>query len=1726
MPRDGSLGPQAAVNGTPGPSSLAGRESDNEDFPSSDLRTTSTSAPLTNRGNKLSRTAPHVRRGKLGHHAHVDAGFSDPLMSRAALVPPAQKRRKLNDLAPSHARDGFPVAPNLHLVPRPIHALSREGDEPYAAYLPPAAQSPLDLLLAPAIQHTLGKKNGTFHALGMSTTGLIEQEAELVAALTGVCRGLRGEGFEWRWDGDEARKRAQEEQAAADEAERLRKADERDRERAARREAQMKRREEADARHAAEAEVEAEEQERQAMGVDRQLEAQGAAQETPLPAPEGDSVKLEQETPVLQPPAAPAVPAEPVAVPGISTATPAATETPAPSEAQAEAPAAAAASAEPAQAPAAGGDVEMTDAQPAAPTADASAPTGEAQPAPTHPAAPSAADTPAADVPAIAITDDSASAAPAVNGEPTPTPAPAADGASPALPAGENGTPAATPSAPGANGDALAVPSTEPTPAPAGGDESLDAAGAGTGAGTGTGTASAEATPFPPGEGDDEPTRRRSGRVATRGTGAVPLRHTRSRQSSPEEEYTSGGEDEFDAAYGAGGAGSDEGEDACGAGGARRGVPVQEEPLPEYAQRLVDPEVFVRGLFVTEGGAEGEGAGGGTVEMERMAQGPHGGLVGTGQMETLTANEQEVLLHDCLTDLHRFLADTLEYRARLGEIRDGVLGVERRRKGMWKVLRTVAMDCQPSHLRPYLAPTSPLSTTEKRTLFTSVYLRAASSGNADTLEWLLSLPPNPSLSLAENAAAARRFSLTAASLNNGGSHGGGGGYGGVGLGLGGSSGAGPGAHSTELPDDAPRKWVDLEATDEEGNTALGLCAALGHAEAVRVLVESGVRINQGDRLGWTPLHWAVQNNDIPIAAYLLNHRASPLIASHKGLSPRDLVKDSKDGGAMRDVLQSAWEAAVERERALRRAESEMNGDGGSGSGKGKERDDGGGSGGGTFEGGGASGRPSSRLSMASLAGPGGGAGGGGGGLFEQRDRAEQEAREKELRRKMQLGMDSAHNLEMDMGVLGLGEGRSLHDDDEPDEDEGIRHPFVWDRCLADQMLVFGLPDLPTLFDVVITTIKPVRARKFRVIPANVLFLCTRFAHYFGNEELLEELLIGAMERIEAAVHMRPDDMANCAFWLSNTLLLLYYLRKEPNVSRATHTYQVHLCDLVNEIFVFVIRDAERRIDRVLEAALLEHEALPGFEDVAFEDEWASTRLVKKLTGRGKKSGMRPSTSARSLFSAAGGAGDLGVSVGAGGGGVGGGGGSDSPPPRQRHVSASQIPVADATPRSITALLSSTLFVLQIYEIPPSIVVQAFSQLFYWIACEVFNRLLTQRKYLCRSRAMQIRLNASNLEDWARANRLPTKMVSVHFTPLNQLLQWLQCLSSESSIDGLIGTVQSLHALNPLQLRKAVRDYRYEVDESRMDDDCAQYLVQIQKQWERLRMQRKVDGVHGEGGASGAAGEAAAEGAGRATPPAASAMAGGDADADDASATSAQEDVVRMIDDTFADPSSFGSYAPPGGAEALGELLNSRYMLPFAVPTSAEMLVNFDAPDAFGPFANARLVPPRANSEGTATPRSSSRLSLSSTSRQSTPASTFSGGAPLDDAASIKSFATDTSSARPAGALGEKEPFVPVLPDDFFAVWDAARVKAGQRLGTSASAQLLAGVTSWESSPAVPWTEWRREAGAALEDGEVGDGEGSVVDHGESREGLGIDSSFEEDEGGVEETPRPRAGFQP
>jgi len=48
-----------------------------------------------------------------------------------------------------------------------------------------------------------------------------------------------------------------------------------------------------------------------------------------------------------------------------------------------------------------------------------------------------------------------------------------------------------------------------------------------------------------------------------------------------------------------------------------------------------------------------------------------------------------------------------------------------------------------------------------------------------------------------------------------------------------------------------------------------------------------------------------------------------------------------------------------------------------------------------------------------------------------------------------------------------------------------------------------------------------------------------------------------------------------------------------------------------------------------------------------------------------------------------------------------------------------------------------------------------------------------------------------------------------------------------------------------KMRRAVRDYKYEVNEGRMTEECIQYLTQLQKDWERHRVKLGVEAMRKE-----------------------------------------------------------------------------------------------------------------------------------------------------------------------------------------------------------------------------------------------------------------------------------------
>jgi hypothetical protein len=450
------------------------------------------------------------------------------------------------------------------------------------------------------------------------------------------------------------------------------------------------------------------------------------------------------------------------------------------------------------------------------------------------------------------------------------------------------------------------------------------------------------------------------------------------------------------------------------------------------------------------------------------------------------------------------------------------------------------------------------------------------------------------------------------------------------------------------------------------------------------------------------------------------------------------------------------------------------------------------------------------------------------------------------------------------------------------------------------MFVFQDHELERILDIIITNMTPQRSPSQKPVPANLLFLSARYAHYHASPELLTTLLSSAMEKINDVVERYQWDMTMQAFWLSNATLLLHYLKKDGGLVESTVEFQLHLAELINEIFVLVIRDAERRMNKVLDAAMLDHETIPGLEDIAFQNEWKLFRKNKSKNPESDEKRFGP------------------------------------PSPRRR---------AQVSPRNITSLLSSTLFVLDLYDVHSVITTQILSQLLYWLSAEIFNRIMSTKRYLARTKAMQIRMNVSTLEDWARANnRIPEhyengstnstgestiESARRHLAPVIQLLQWLQCFSSlGDDHESLVTTLLQLQQLTPAQLLHSVKSYRPEVGEKGLTKQAMKFLIDMQRNpelphTEQLRIQ--IEKAQAEAGS------------GPQTP-----------DTRPKTPTKTQPDAPSpdtglSPGETASRPTSIGAQRNderPGGGNSI--FLDPTLFLPFSLPTSTDMLVSYGA----------------------------------------------------------------------------------------------------------------------------------------------------------------------------------------
>ncbi|KZP03002.1 hypothetical protein FIBSPDRAFT_769591, partial [Athelia psychrophila] len=689
-----------------------------------------------------------------------------------------------------------------------------------------------------------------------------------------------------------------------------------------------------------------------------------------------------------------------------------------------------------------------------------------------------------------------------------------------------------------------------------------------------------------------------------------------------------------------------------------------------------------------------------------------------------------------------------------------------------------------------------------------------------------------------------------------------------------------------LSDAHAQSYIDLGTRDEDGvglisTTILGFGSEserdIEREECVRLLIAQGADM-QGDNAGWTPLHHAALLSPPTLISHLMTHGCSPFAVTRRNLTPLDIVTGHT-------IMPGREDVALLLEAGMR--------------GEGWE----------------------------------------GGRMERKRKVLEEHLKKKGKRKRVRDEVTKA--LSVDHKWWGDEDSESESDESDVEEEMDYTDDVYTPPRDFSSMLVFSPPALPEIFDSLIINFQP-SLRNSQ--PANTLYLLTRFACLTCDQAWLEDLVMGAADAIEDTFFARSEDITCLVFWLYNATTWLHLMQCDSSINEACEMVGAFelVEEVINSVFVFIIRFAERRIDQLLDSALLDYSGLSTeFDTVQFESDWSFLRPFSKKkqtttnnTNSGNSTPARggvpasssqnhrppsPPTSTspskaksfsslRQTFSRARAT-------------------STAPP---LHAIFSDAP-PPPSPQDVTSFLTALHTLLTLSDINPVLITQLWSQVIFWTACEIFNRILTRKKYLCRSKAVQVSMNLSVLEEWVGQMGLP-RGVQSHLSPVRDLLQWLQCLSSVSDFANLIATIQTLKHVNPLQMRRAVRDYKYEVDEGRMTDECVQYLTQLQKDWERHRVKLGVEAMRKEILRDKDADDSASSSTYN-EPPAPSGLAPSISTVSSTDTSVAQLNIDMLFDRT-QEKSAWEPAKPP---EVLGELLDSRHMLPLLLPSDPRLL---------------------------------------------------------------------------------------------------------------------------------------------------------------------------------------------
>jgi hypothetical protein len=91
-----------------------------------------------------------------------------------------------------------------------------------------------------------------------------------------------------------------------------------------------------------------------------------------------------------------------------------------------------------------------------------------------------------------------------------------------------------------------------------------------------------------------------------------------------------------------------------------------------------------------------------------------------------------------------------------------------------------------------------------------------------------------------------------------------------------------------------KSWIDLNAPDSEGTPPLIYASCFGHQDVVATLLDAGANVNRQDKNQWSSLMWAMTNRHKGIAKILLDHGADPDVKSSSGRTAHDFLAPNSE----------------------------------------------------------------------------------------------------------------------------------------------------------------------------------------------------------------------------------------------------------------------------------------------------------------------------------------------------------------------------------------------------------------------------------------------------------------------------------------------------------------------------------------------------------------------------------------------------------------------------------------------------------------------------------------------------------------------------------------------------------------------------------------------------------------------------------------------------------------